>query len=117
MLAVQGITLSCAVLGWVLFLCSSLATCCAAQQAVGWYRAWCESRNLGRNTGEVMRFQNLVLAAALFALAAADRARADNVYYAGNTNGSSYSFGTVNSAGQTTVIGTGLSFGGAGRKS
>jgi len=61
-----------------------------------------------------MRFQNLVLAAALFALAAADRVRADDVYYVGNTNGSSYSFGTVNSAGQTTVLGKGLTFGGAG---
>ena len=60
-----------------------------------------------------MRFQNLILAAALFALAAADRARADNVYYAGIPNGSSWSFGTVNSAGQTTAIGTGLTFGGA----
>ena len=37
------------------------------------------------------------------------------VYYAGiNNNGTSYTFGTVNSAGQTTVIGTGLGFGGAG---
>ena len=59
-----------------------------------------------------MRFQNLFLAAALFALAAADRARADDVYYVGTNNGSSCSFGTVNSAGQTTTIGTGLSFGG-----
>ncbi len=37
----------------------------------------------------------------------------NNVYYAGS-NGSNWSFGTVNSAGQTTVIGTGLTFGGAG---
>jgi hypothetical protein len=52
------------------------------------------------------------LAAALCALAAADRAWADDVYYAGiNYNGSSYSLGTVNSAGQTTVIGTGLNYG------
>ena len=44
---------------------------------------------------------------------AADRARADSVYYAGTPNGSNWSFGTVNSAGQTTVLGTGLHFGGA----
>ena len=62
-----------------------------------------------------MRFQNLILGAALCALAAADRARADDVYYAGvNYNGTSYTLGTVNSAGQTTTIATGLSFGGAG---
>ena len=36
----------------------------------------------------------------------------NNVYYVGTNNGSTYSFGTVNSAGQTTTIGTGLSFGG-----
>ncbi len=53
-----------------------------------------------------MKLQSLILAAALFALATAARARADNVYYAGLTNGSSYTFGTVNSAGQTTTIGT-----------
>ncbi len=60
-----------------------------------------------------MRFQTLFLVAALLALAAADWARADNVYYAGLTNGSSYSFGKVTSAGQTTTIATGLTFGGA----
>ena len=37
----------------------------------------------------------------------------NTVYYAGIPNGSSWSFGTVNSAGQTTVLGTGLTFGGA----
>ena len=47
--------------------------------------------------------------------AAVNQSRAESVYYAGiNNNGTSYTFGTVNSAGQTTVIGTGLGFGGAG---
>jgi len=56
----------------------------------------------------------LLVAFGALMLDAADRARAaDNLYYAGIPNGSSWSFGTVNSAGQTTVIGTGLSFGGA----
>ena len=45
---------------------------------------------------------------------AADRARADNLYYVGTNNGVPGTFGTVNSAGQTTVLGTGLNFGGAG---
>ena len=45
-------------------------------------------------------------------LGAADRAWAESVYYAGLPNGRTWNFGTVNSAGQTTVIGTGLSFGG-----
>ena len=48
-------------------------------------------------------------------LGAADRARADNLYYAGiNNNGTSYTLGTVDSAGHTSVIATGLTFGGAG---
>ncbi len=51
-----------------------------------------------------MRFQNLFLAAALCALAAADRARADDVYYVNNGNGT---FGTVDSAGHTTTITSG----------
>ncbi len=59
-----------------------------------------------------MRFRNLILVASLCALAAANRARADDVYYAGTNNGASWTFGTVNSAGQTTTIGAGLSFGG-----
>jgi hypothetical protein len=59
-----------------------------------------------------MKLQNLILAAALFALAAADWTRADDVYYAGITNSNGLSFGTVDSAGHTTVLGTGLTFGG-----
>ncbi len=47
-------------------------------------------------------------------LGAADRARADSVYFVGTNNGINHTFGTVNSAGQTTALGTGLSFGGAG---
>ena len=39
-----------------------------------------------------MRFRNLILAAALLALAAADRAWADNVYYAGTNNGANLHF-------------------------
>ncbi len=54
----------------------------------------------------------VVFGALMFA--AADRARAESVYYAGVPNGSAWSFGTVNSTGQTTVIATGLTFGGAG---
>ena len=46
-------------------------------------------------------------------LGAADRAWAGSVYYAGTPNGSNWSFGTVDSLGQTTVLGTGLTFGGA----
>jgi hypothetical protein len=61
-----------------------------------------------------MRVQNLILAAALAGLAGADRAQADNVYYVGTNNGASHTFGTVNSAGQTTTIATNLSFGGDG---
>jgi hypothetical protein len=52
----------------------------------------------------------LVVCGALM-FGAADRARAGSVYYAGS-NGSTWNFGTVNSAGQTTVLGTGLTFGG-----
>jgi hypothetical protein len=61
-----------------------------------------------------MKLQNLIIAAALLALAAADRATADNVYYAGIPNGSTWNFGTLDSAGHATTIATGLSFGGAG---
>ncbi len=49
---------------------------------------------------------------AALTLGATDRAWAGSVYYAGTNNGSSWSFGTVNSLGNTTVIGTGLTFGG-----
>ncbi len=59
-----------------------------------------------------MRFRNLFFVTALCTLAAADRARADDVYYAGINSAKGYSLGTVNSAGQTTVIATGLTFGG-----
>jgi hypothetical protein len=58
-----------------------------------------------------MRFQNLILAAALCALAAADQARADEINYAGSPNGSTWNFGTIDSTGGTTSIATGLSFG------
>ncbi len=46
---------------------------------------------------------------------AADRARADNLYYAGVSPSGpwSYSLGTVGSAGHATTIATGLSFGNA----
>ena len=39
---------------------------------------------------------------------------ADSVYYVGTNNGENHSFGTVDSLGNTTVLGTSLSFGGAG---
>ena len=55
----------------------------------------------------------LVVSGALM-FGAADRARADNIYYVGTNNGAVWNFGTVNSAGNTTTIATGLSFGGAG---
>ncbi len=55
----------------------------------------------------------MLLAAALFVFAAAGRARADSVYFVGTTNGEGHTFGTVDSAGNTTILGTGLSFGGA----
>ena len=60
-----------------------------------------------------MRVQNLILVAALLVLAvpAADRARADSLYYAGTNNGQTYSFGTVDSAGNKTQIATGVNFG------
>ncbi len=60
-----------------------------------------------------MRLQNLILAAALFASAAADRARADNFYYAGVNNSGTWNLGTIDSTGGTTSIATGLSFGNA----
>jgi hypothetical protein len=45
---------------------------------------------------------------------AADRGRADSLYYVGNPNGSTWNFGTLDSAGHPTNIATGLTFGGAG---
>jgi hypothetical protein len=57
-----------------------------------------------------MKLQNLILAAALFVSAAADRARADNLYYL-NCGNNPVTFGTVNSAGQTTPIATGVNYG------
>ncbi len=54
-----------------------------------------------------MRFQNLILAAALFALAAADRAWGNNLYYVSGGYGNiNYTFGTVDSAGNKTTIAT-----------
>jgi hypothetical protein len=45
---------------------------------------------------------------------ATDRAQADNLYFVGDHYGSTnYVFGTVDSAGNTTTIATGLTFGGA----
>jgi hypothetical protein len=55
-----------------------------------------------------------LMALATINLDAVDRAMADTVYYAGTSNGSTWSFGTVDSAGTKTPIATGLSFGGAG---
>ena len=54
-----------------------------------------------------------VLAAAASMFCAADWARADNLYFAGIPNGSTWNFGTLDSAGHATNIATGLSFGGA----
>ncbi len=58
-----------------------------------------------------MRVLNLFLAVVLCALAVADWARADSLYYAGTNNGNTYSFGTVDATGNKTVIGTGINFG------
>ena len=48
---------------------------------------------------------------------AADRARADNIYYVGTNNGVATLLARWILRGHTTTIATGLSFGGAGRKS
>ena len=61
-----------------------------------------------------MRVQNLILVAALFALAAADRTRADNLYFAAMNPNTTYKFGTVDAAGHTTTIATGLNYGTGG---
>jgi len=63
-----------------------------------------------------VKVQNLVLAATLVAFAAADRARADTLYYVSETGGTSSTFGTVDSSGHTTTIATGINFGGYGEK-
>ena len=64
-----------------------------------------------------MRFQNLILAAALLALAAADRARADNLYYTTTKNGTTWTAGTLNpSTGATTAIGSGMTLNSSGEK-
>ncbi len=60
-----------------------------------------------------MKLQNLFLAAALFALAAADRAWADDLYLAGQANNGTWNFGTIGATGTTTSIATGLRLGNA----
>ena len=61
-----------------------------------------------------MRSRNVILVAALCALAVAGRALADTVYFVGEHYGSTNNvFGTVDSAGHTTTIATGLTFGGS----
>ncbi len=56
-----------------------------------------------------MRVLNLVLVVAVCVLAGT--ARADSVYYVGTNNGNTYTFGTVDSAGNKTPIATGINFG------
>ena len=58
------------------------------------------------------KLNSVILAAAMFGtlmFGAVDRARTDTIYYASNQYGT---FGTLDSAGHSTTIGTGLSFGG-----
>ena len=61
-----------------------------------------------------MRVQNLVLVAALLALAGAEGARADNLYFAVLNPNTTCKFGTVDAAGHATTIATGLNYGTGG---